>query len=163
MNRNCILVITSIIIVIVLASGAIACAEDGKIWQFGMKYYVHIMNGFKKSWLIVHCRSKQNDLGKHSIKGGQEISWHFKVNFDGSTLFYCDVRRGEQTKHFDAFRGVIEGTKCNKGQCYWLVTEEGFFFSSDNVTWWNKFGWSSWHFILLNFNYWNNVISFSFS
>lgn len=134
---------TAIMTIFVLSTCQIR-AKGEKIWQFGLKYNVHIINGFENhsKSLIVHCRSKEDDLGEHELKVGQEVFWHFKVRFDGSTLFYCDVKQDKQKKHFDAFNATIEGSECaENGKCYWLVTEAGFYFSSDNFTWWKKFGW----------------------
>lgn len=132
------------ITIILLSSSCHITAETENKWRFGLTYHVHIINGFENhsKSLIIRCRSKQDDLGIHNLKVGQEFSWHFKVNIDGSTLFYCDVEQGKQFKHFDAFTALIEGSNCaDSGNCYWLVTEAGFYFSSDNFTWWKKFEW----------------------
>ncbi|KAI3469898.1 hypothetical protein Pfo_026561 [Paulownia fortunei] len=130
--------------ILMLCTCQVRDAEEGKIWQFGLKYQVHIINGFKNHSkpLVVHCRSKQDDLGQHSLQVGQEFMWHFKVRFDGSTLFSCDVKQGKLVKHFDAFNASIEGSECaENGRCYWLVAEAGFYFSADDFTWEKKFRW----------------------
>ncbi|KAI9185099.1 hypothetical protein LWI28_004114 [Acer negundo] len=39
--------------------------------------------------LYVHCKSRDNDLGLQNLTAGAEFEWHFKLNFSGSTLFWC--------------------------------------------------------------------------
>ncbi|KAL3828333.1 hypothetical protein ACJIZ3_017135 [Penstemon smallii] len=95
--------------------------NQGNLWLFGLKYHVHIVNGMEinhSNPLIVHCQSKEDDIGEHSLQLNQEITWHFKVRFDGSTLFYCDVKQDRLTKHFDAFDATIGGDCAGNGQCY---------------------------------------------
>ncbi|KZV34049.1 hypothetical protein F511_02822 [Dorcoceras hygrometricum] len=120
-----------------------SCSADGQ-WTFGMTYHVHIINGFKNNSnpLKVHCRSKDDDLGEHKLGINGEISWHFKVRLDGSTLFYCDAKKGQHSKHFNAFDATVEGSKCDiSSHCYWLLAEGGFYFSTDNFTWMKQFEW----------------------
>ncbi|EYU43800.1 hypothetical protein MIMGU_mgv1a026584mg [Erythranthe guttata] len=144
-SRNCLLSI-AIVACFVLSTCSAREAEEeaSKNWQFGLEYHVHVINGFKKNTkpLMVHCWSKQDDIGQHSLNVDQEITWHFKVRFDGTTLFICDVKQGEHAKHFDAFDAQVEGSKCAEfGKCYWLVAEGGFYFSTDNFTWFKQYDW----------------------
>lgn len=144
MNKITRFILVTTMTVIFISNVCPVRAENGKIWLFGLRYHVYIINGFENhsKSLLIHCRSKQDDLGKHELKHGQEYTWSFKVNIDGSTLFYCNIRQGKALKHFVAFSAVVEGSDCaDTGKCYWLVTEAGFYFSSDNFTWWRKFGW----------------------
>ena len=39
------------------------------------------------STLTVHCKSKNDDLGEHVLRTGENYSWNFKENFWRSTLF----------------------------------------------------------------------------
>ncbi|XP_026410988.1 S-protein homolog 24-like [Papaver somniferum] len=38
-----------------------------------------------------HCRSIQDDLGRHALSYQQNIHWHFKMDLLGTTLFWCDM------------------------------------------------------------------------
>ncbi|GFP96192.1 hypothetical protein PHJA_001763300 [Phtheirospermum japonicum] len=118
--------------------------KEGRLWVFGIKYHVHIINGFENhsKSLNVHCWSSQDDLGQHSLQVDEDFTWHFKVEFDGSTLFSCDVNQGALTKRFDAFSAAVEGTRCAlNGECYWLVADAGIYFSTDDFTWEKKYEW----------------------
>ncbi|GER50095.1 plant self-incompatibility protein S1 family [Striga asiatica] len=118
--------------------------EEGRHWIVGETYHVHIVNGLEKrpKLMKVHCRSADDDLGTHVLWVDQEYFWRFKINVFGSTLFYCDVKRGQRPKHFVAFNTSVEGLSCFKtGQCYWLIADKGFYFSMDDYTWEKKFGW----------------------
>lgn len=139
----------SFLAVIVTASFLVCTcqARDGeaeKIWEFRLKYHVHIINGFKNNSkpLMVHCWSGDDDIGQHSLHVGQQIAWHFRVNWLGSTQFTCKVKHGTRAKQFYAFSAPIEGSECaGDGQCYWLIVEDGFYFSKDDFTWMRKFAW----------------------
>ncbi|KAJ4836664.1 hypothetical protein Tsubulata_005530 [Turnera subulata] len=59
-----------------------------------MKVYVE--NGLENnSEFTIHCKSADDDLGVHVIKGGEKYEWRFRVNFLGTTLYFCGV----STKH----------------------------------------------------------------
>lgn len=53
--------------------------------------------------LAVHCRSKDDDLGNHTLRSGQEFDWHFRTNFLGTTLYSCDFVWGLKKKGMVVF------------------------------------------------------------
>ncbi|CAI0394813.1 unnamed protein product [Linum tenue] len=52
---------------------------------------VYITNLLTKKILIVHCRSKDDDLGAHALAVGSNIHWSFGPSFVGRTLFWCKL------------------------------------------------------------------------
>ncbi|MBA0763987.1 hypothetical protein Gotri_013372, partial [Gossypium trilobum] len=53
-------------------------------------WHVHTINGLSNGkMLLVHCKSKDNDLGIHNLTAGAEFSWQFKLSVTGRTLFWC--------------------------------------------------------------------------
>ena len=52
--------------------------------------HVHLKN-IVGSDVIVHCKSKNDDLGLHTISNEQEYEWSFRPNVFQTTLFYCYV------------------------------------------------------------------------
>ncbi|PPS14569.1 hypothetical protein GOBAR_AA06030 [Gossypium barbadense] len=51
-------------------------------------WHVHTINGLSNGKiLLVHCKSKDNDLGIHNLTVGVEFSWQFKLSVTGRTLF----------------------------------------------------------------------------
>ncbi|GAA0147158.1 hypothetical protein LIER_36465 [Lithospermum erythrorhizon] len=115
-----------------------------KIWTFGQKYRVSIINGFVDSNtpLVAHCQSKDDDIGTHQLDNGQFFFWRFKVKLDGSTLFCCDLEWNNKKKHVVVFDALSKTLSCLDAEnCYWLVSENGFYLSSDYFTWIFQFGW----------------------
>ncbi|XP_024195692.1 S-protein homolog 5, partial [Rosa chinensis] len=93
--------------------------------------------------LIVHCKSKNDDLGDHTLWINQEFRWYFGLNFWFTTLFYCNFKWDSQEKHIDVFNTPDESPlECMENEeCFWKVTEDGFFVSVDNINWVKKLNW----------------------
>ncbi|KAL5701517.1 hypothetical protein ACHQM5_026843 [Ranunculus cassubicifolius] len=85
----------------------------------------------------VHCRSKDNNLGDHTVIYGQYYTWDFHVNFWGTTLFWCSVdwidNQGIYVhgsfKIYDFNRDAL---KCDK-MCVWSAQQDGVYFISPEV------------------------------
>ena len=75
-------------------------------------YLVHVINGFKNnsSPLSIPCQSKDDDIGEHTLYVGNEISWHFKVNFIGTMLFFCHARWDGKDMSFNVFRAILQNS-----------------------------------------------------
>ncbi|KAL5981757.1 hypothetical protein ACLOJK_015820 [Asimina triloba] len=109
------------------------------------KVHVSLMNrlGDGKS-MNIHCQSKDNDLGEHTVAEGEEFSWDFSVNAFGTTLFYCDLGWGKISDfHFDSFSAGRDRRRCSS-QCLWLVAKEGVYGLNDETGLWEfMYGWPS--------------------
>ncbi|CAN0897803.1 S-protein homolog 1 [Linum grandiflorum] len=78
--------------------------------------------------MMVHCKSKEDDLGIHYIGDGSEYTWRFKPRLVfGRTQFWCYVAPVSVALHiqFDAYifndPSIIE----YKYNVYWLVKPDG--------------------------------------
>ncbi|PKI31211.1 hypothetical protein CRG98_048399 [Punica granatum] len=67
----------------------------------------------------IHCKSRDNDLGTHVIGAGQTYEFSFRINFPGTTLFFCGVGWQGGQVEFDIYRASY---KCDG--CYWEVRED---------------------------------------
>ncbi|GAB4843700.1 hypothetical protein Ancab_013664 [Ancistrocladus abbreviatus] len=54
--------------------------------------------------LTIHCQSKEDDLGVHNLTYRQVYEWEFHPNIWGTTLFYCEFRRGDKKVVGDVYR-----------------------------------------------------------
>ncbi|KAK9103605.1 hypothetical protein Sjap_020859 [Stephania japonica] len=73
----------------------------------------------------VHCKSKDDDIGNRVLADGEELGWHFYVNFDFSTLFFCDVQWDTGTwYHFDAYNADSSFFDRCGTDCVWMITEK---------------------------------------
>ncbi|KAM7521807.1 hypothetical protein LguiA_011709 [Lonicera macranthoides] len=81
----------------------------------------------------VHCKSKDDDLGLHTMSYNQSFKWHFRPNFWLTKLFYYSVTtKNDANFHFDAYVYTRDRRGCGF-DCRWLVVVEG-----GNLVW-NRF------------------------
>lgn len=101
------------------------------------KVRTSVMNrlGSGKS-INLHCQSKDNDLGEHTVADGGEFGWEFSVNVIGTTLFYCDVSwENFGGFHFDAYSFERDWGRC-ESRCLWLISKEGMYGWNQNTGFW---------------------------
>ncbi|CAN1779584.1 hypothetical protein LINPERHAP1_LOCUS14784 [Linum perenne] len=69
----------------------------------GTDQMVYVTNDLNLT-LIVHCRSKNDDLKAHCVPTGSNISWSFEYAYI-LTLFWCKLAMQDKCIHFDAYDG----------------------------------------------------------
>ncbi|CAN4120152.1 unnamed protein product [Withania somnifera] len=89
--------------------------------------------------MTLHCQSHDNDLGQSILEVGDEVNWSFRVNFWGTTLFYCDVRWESDSPvwyHFNAYDADRDYRRC-RSECWWMVSQEGLLYgyNQENEYW----------------------------
>ncbi|CAI0383168.1 unnamed protein product [Linum tenue] len=73
---------------------------------------------------MVHCKSKNDDLGVHVLGPNDWFQWHFRPNYFGYTLFYCAMDWGEGGLHwFDIYIQYRDYKRCKL--CHWLIRKSG--------------------------------------
>lgn len=97
------------------------------------RYYVHIVNGLSQFSMLVHCQSKDDDLGyQHLQNRGDDFQWNFKVNFWGTTLFWCKLEKPDAYVSFETFWPESKNTwlrdRCgSQGSCIWIAKDDGIY------------------------------------
>ncbi|OAY40726.1 self-incompatibility protein S1 [Manihot esculenta] len=82
----------------------------------------------------IHCRSRDDDLGHHSVADGSKIFWKFSVNFWGTTLFYCNVKWDDSKWHgFIAYSYERDSDRCER-ECIWKISADGLLYKYNEVT-----------------------------
>ncbi|MBA0844825.1 hypothetical protein Goarm_022543, partial [Gossypium armourianum] len=67
-------------------------------------WHVHAVNDLSDGKiLLVHCKSKDDNLGIHNLTVGSEFSWKFKQQILGATLFWCYMAYDNFYASFDVF------------------------------------------------------------
>ncbi|KAJ4845865.1 hypothetical protein Tsubulata_048165 [Turnera subulata] len=114
--------------------------------RFCSKFRVHIIDGFSSNNLpfLLHCWSKDQDLGNHTLYIGGDFNFHFGTRFwPPYTHFNCDMSWGPKNLHdvtvFD--QGKVMDWCCSSGQCYWRAQDDGLYYSNDNSTYAKKYDW----------------------
>ncbi|KAJ4829655.1 hypothetical protein Tsubulata_013249, partial [Turnera subulata] len=78
------------------------------------KMYVSIANTLEdKSNFTIHCKSGNDELGPHVIKAGGKYEWTFRVNFWGTTLYFCGVTTKHGSGVYDLYDASRDNTRKN--------------------------------------------------
>ncbi|KAI3451078.1 hypothetical protein Pfo_007743 [Paulownia fortunei] len=104
----------------------------------GQKYEVHIINSLpnNSSPLFIHCASKDDDLGNHTLHQKDDFHWHFRINVLLSTLFFCRFRWDSKDKSYDVFNKHLAPNcetydqKVDGNICVWSIRQDGFWISN---------------------------------
>ncbi|PIA62065.1 hypothetical protein AQUCO_00200208v1 [Aquilegia coerulea] len=97
------------------------------------RVHVYVKNLIAPNKILnLHCKSKDNDLGLHKLAYRQNQTWSFKVNFMGSTLFWCGMVWQDDRGHwvqgsFIIYKYTRDYGKCD-GICVWDVQKNGLYF-----------------------------------
>lgn len=110
-------------------------------------YDVRIINGFSNNSslpLVVWCVTEdKGDIGGRALQERDDYSWFVETGlFSSSSRFICTLKWDDRRKKFEAFRASRDRYKCGDwGKCFWLVKEDGFYFSNNEVNWSKQFSW----------------------
>lgn len=145
------------------AQGGPDPSGDSKISiHFTDKVTLDVMNGLPANSppLIVHCKSKDNDFGNHTLNRWEYFYWRFYPGFIRSTLYWCHWYWGSKVAKFDVYDnkgGKGEG-QCRVGYpdkeethvCHWQAREDGFYWTKylgigqqqNNPGWEKRYDWA---------------------
>lgn len=109
-------------------------AEKPKCF-FTPGYEVYIVNNLPQQSppLMIHCASKNNDLGNHTLYLNQEFYFKFCESFIAVTIFSCQFSWDSKKKDLDVFNANSRKL-CKTGLCYWAAKSDGIYFSNDAKT-----------------------------
>ncbi|KAL3614384.1 hypothetical protein CASFOL_042458 [Castilleja foliolosa] len=92
---------------------------------------IQILNEIEDSQpLTIHCWSKDDNLGYHTLKYISYYEWSFCEQAFKGSRFFCDFWWGSKHKFFDAFRSEKHGP--SDWQHYWFARKDGIYHSSFN-------------------------------
>ncbi|XP_071699963.1 S-protein homolog 6-like [Rutidosis leptorrhynchoides] len=122
--------------------------ENGCVMK---RYTIHIQSDVND--LLLHCQSKDDDLGNATRNAGESYDINFCLNIWRSTLYFCHFYSGSKQKVFDVYvtRFKKDPSYCfrtdhdTRMDCYWSVREDGFYnpasFPPEPDNWYKKFDW----------------------
>ncbi|KAK8635673.1 hypothetical protein V6N13_004398 [Hibiscus sabdariffa] len=94
-------------------------------------WHVHAVNGLSSNKiLLIHCKSRDDDLGERNLTVGNEFEWKFKTNAFGTTLFWCFM--ASRSDHVHAKFNVFWDNedlfyRCNWKNCIWIAKDDGIY------------------------------------
>ncbi|PIA62067.1 hypothetical protein AQUCO_00200210v1 [Aquilegia coerulea] len=106
-------------------------AEHHGIYLGRVRVYVNNLIAPNKM-MDIHCKSKDDDLQLQTLAYGQNQTWSFKVNFWGTTLFWCGMGWKDDTGRylqgsFKIYEYMRDYSKCD-GICVWNAQKDGLYF-----------------------------------
>lgn len=106
------------------------CAASSKYALPGSRWSVTIYNFQSHGTMSVHCKSKDDDLGKHWLDTDQKYDWQFRENFWRRTLYWCNFRSYHGYASFEVFWPEKKdwlSYRCNYETCIWAAKDDGFY------------------------------------
>ncbi|CAN1169758.1 S-protein homolog 1 [Linum perenne] len=95
-------------------------------WAYAHIHMVNELTGGKV--MLVHCKSKNDDLGIHSVPAGSEYEWRFRPSVLGNTLFWCHVATGNKQIVYDAFyQDPKLWQRLHMDHSYWVAKDSGIY------------------------------------
>ncbi|KAE7997939.1 hypothetical protein FH972_002525 [Carpinus fangiana] len=93
------------------------------------KYGVDVFNGFQNQTLSIRCQSEDDDLGIQHIPVNGEFQWHFRINYWGTTLYFCYMWWSGGHRRLDVFwadnKFIVDD--CGDSDCRWMGKEDGIY------------------------------------
>ena len=75
--------------------------------------------------IIVHCKSKDNDLGRHFLAPTEGYRFSFHPNFFiSTTLFFCQIEWPGNSRYIDAYVQKRDQDRCHS-DCCWNIVPTG--------------------------------------
>ncbi|GFP94468.1 hypothetical protein PHJA_001591200 [Phtheirospermum japonicum] len=104
-----------------LFHGAAICFLYPKVH---LTFYNHLPTKHPDRPLLVQCKSKDDNLGNHTLMHGQ--TWGFSFcSIPLKTLFTCKLHWSGRNMAIVAYDGSWVLKRCNWGKCTWTVTASG--------------------------------------
>ncbi|KAL0560277.1 hypothetical protein IC582_000677 [Cucumis melo] len=113
------------------------------------RWHIHVVNGLSNETLLVHCKSRDDDLGIQHLVKGAEFHWTFRVSLFGRTLFWCYLEKPNFSVSFESFwveKHVWLNSRCYDKNCIWIAKDDGIYLRNNPVNInervhnWNKIG-----------------------
>ncbi|CAL1363724.1 unnamed protein product [Linum trigynum] len=84
---------------------------------------VSIENELRERKVIVHCRSKDDDIGANIVDVGSRFELGFAPNIFGRSLYWCKLAVRDRRLTFDAYDGKADHVGGHDVSC--LVRDDG--------------------------------------
>lgn len=113
---------------------------------FGSGYIITITNNIRNSNVLVHCKSKDDDIGDKQLSFNQRFNWKFCANHFQTTLYFCHFYWESKEQVFDVYnRTMMDVCDANLGDnnpCNWVFQQDGFYlYDFNKKSWGHQYDW----------------------
>ncbi|KAJ4850196.1 hypothetical protein Tsubulata_027131 [Turnera subulata] len=109
------------------------------------KFTVHVVDGLSSNAqpLLLHCWSRDQDLGNHTLYIGGDFFFHFRQRFfPPPTRFQCDMNWGPKHLQVTVFdKDRVKDDCCKTGTCFWRAQDDGIYYSNSNSSYFKVYAW----------------------
>lgn len=125
----------------------LASVAHGDSWATpGKKYFIRIVNNLDNKQLAF-VRKSADDVISHSLPHrGDQFEFGFRLNFFGTTLYFCNLKYQNHHVVFDAWKLDKQLLRlCGGGvHCIWRAQEDGIYlFNTQWGSWIRKYVWNN--------------------
>ncbi|XP_062104451.1 S-protein homolog 6-like [Humulus lupulus] len=101
--------------------------DEKLVGVFVFNTTVQIFNNLdNQNQLTVHCKSADVDLGAHVVANNQDYEFEFRINFAGTTLYFCGLTWVGGTGSYDIFKASRDSSRC-ASKCVWRARNDGIY------------------------------------
>ncbi|CAI0553754.1 unnamed protein product [Linum tenue] len=119
-------VLLTLLLPTLMATATATATTDHSLWPIETYVKLWIKNeiGGGRPPLIIHCRSRDDDLNVHVVKPHETYRFRILPNIFGTTMFYCSMDWGTGLHWFDIYDQDRDMRRC-RTYCTWIVKETG--------------------------------------
>lgn len=110
---------------------------------FTPKHTLHFINEIPNSQITLRCRSKEDDLGFHTLKTHDDYHFKFCQQFFGRTLYACDVKWADKKASFHGFDIELGQEWCVEYVCKWTMMPDGIYFTVKKNRLVKRYNWTT--------------------
>lgn len=77
--------------------------------------------------LVLHCASRDDELGTRTLDVGMWFDWEFCENFFPNTLYFCHLWWGPRDRAFNVFISK-HSNACKSYECIWIANSDGIYY-----------------------------------
>lgn len=134
----------NVLILLILSTFLLVQTKAKYCSPFLANYHVHIIDDLppNDSQLLLHCVSKDDDLGNHTFHANNFYKFEFCETFFHTTHFRCGFTWHSKYVNVDVYRSKAR-YDCASFTCYWSARSDGIYFTGENPpkNWVKRYNW----------------------
>ncbi|KAK3227681.1 hypothetical protein Dsin_007543 [Dipteronia sinensis] len=119
------LIVSSFTILLVVAYNVSVSSCNATTTSLTPRVHVRVVNDLGDGLdLTIHCKSKDNDLGKQIVSFQEHYDFEFHMNVFGTTQFFCGMAWTGSFQWFDIYIQRRDEKICGE-ECVWSIRKTG--------------------------------------
>ncbi|AEC06001.1 Plant self-incompatibility protein S1 family [Arabidopsis thaliana] len=133
----------NLFVLLIIIALSVGSNNGSKLWP---KNQLHFRNSFSRNYdvLTVHCKSKDDDLGIHTVARSYEYNFKFEDSVFGRTEFFCTLMHGVGSKYsvtFTAYKAKPAFVASTGVIKIWDALDDGIYLTDEDHDFVKIYGW----------------------